>query len=536
MDKKRKIALNAAIYIITFIAILIGINILANIYHKRFDLTENKIYSLSPASIKIVSKLEDNLLVKCFFSEDLPEQYEMNKRYLKDLLEEYRNYSHGKLKFQFIDPDKEVEWKSKLPALGIPRIQVSVVSQDRFEVKNVYMGVIFYYQDKKEVIPILKTTKGLEYQISSIIKKLTAKKIKTVGFLAMGGESIPEEGARRIANELRKYLNVVTVRLVKYLPMENVDLLVIVGPRMKYSEWTKYQIDQFIMKGKPVIFLIDKILVDYQLFNYVKNSLNINDLLKKYGVEVTDNIIADLLNQKIAIQKAVGNFIIQNTVNYPFYPVFTDINKKYPFLANFDGLYFPIITQIKILDNHTANIDWLFRSSPRSFVAKYPFNLSPFQKWDLKKFNSGKRYIAGVIIRGKLHSAFTVKDLPKLEDKELSKQKNLEKYEIFNLKKIKKHFIKSTDNAKIVVISDSDFVQDALLDKTMESFFMNLVDWMLDDTGLVNIRTKGLKLRPLKNVSEQKRFIIKLVNIVGIPVLLIVVGIIINIVKSRKEA
>ncbi len=538
MDKKKKIAINSIIYIVIFIAILVGINVLANIYHKRFDLTENKIYSLSPASIKIVKNLKHNLIIKCFFSEDLPEQYEINKRYLKDLLEEYKNYSNGKIHFEFIDPDKETEWKSKLPAIGIPRIQVTGVSQDRFEIKNIYMGVAFYYEDKKEVIPVLKNIQGLEYNISSIIKKLTQEKLKTVGFLAMGGESIPEEGARKIASALRKYLNVTTVRLVKYLPIEkDVDLLVIVGPRMKYSEWTKYQIDQFIMKGKPVIFLIDKILVDYQMFNYVKNTLNVNDLLKKYGVEITDNIIADLINQKIAIQKVVGNFIITNTTNYPFYPVFTDINKKLPFLSDFDGLYFPVITEIKILDNKTKGekITWLFRSSKKSFIAKYPYNLSPFQKWDLKKFNSNKKYIAGVLIQGKLHSAFTEKDLPKLEDKNLSKQKNLEKYEIFDLKKIKKNFIKSTDKARIVVISDADFIQDALIDKTMQSFFMNLVDWLLDDTGLVNIRTKGIKLRPLKNVSETERLIIKLINIAGIPLLLIIVGIIINIVKRSRE-
>ena len=536
MDKKKKIAINSIIYIVVFIAILVGINIIANIYHKRIDLTENKIYSLSKPSIKIVSNLKDNLIIKCFFSDELPEQYELNKRYLRDLLEEYRSYSHGKIKFEFIDPDVETEWKSKLPALGVPKIQVSGVSQDKFEVKNIYMGIVFYYQDKKEVIPVLKTTDGLEYSISSIIKKLTAEKLKTVGFLAMGGESIPETGATRIANTLRKYRNVETVRLVKYLPIEdNIDLLVIIGPRMKYSEWTKYQIDQFIMKGKPVIFLIDSVLVDFQLFNAIKNTINVNDLLKKYGVEVTDKVIADYYNQRVAVERKVGNFIVQNTVNYPFYPLFTNLNKKFPFLADFDALYFPIITDIKILDNKTtAKIDYLFKSSKKSYLQSYPYYLTPLQEWDLSKFNSGKEYIGGVVITGKLKSAFTKKDLPKLEDKKLSKQKNKEPYEIFNLDNITKHYIPSTDKGRVVVISDSDFVGDVLIDKNMASFFLNLVDWALDDTGLVNIRTKGMKIRPLKDVSQDEKFIIKLINIVGIPVLLILVGIIIRIWKKRE--
>jgi ABC-type uncharacterized transport system involved in gliding motility auxiliary subunit len=145
-----------------------------------------------------------------------------------------------------------------LQALGIPKVQITGISQDKFEVKNIYMGVVFYYQDKKEVLPVLKNIKNLEYNISKIIKKLASKKIPIIGLLGAGGTAVPEVELTKISQSLRSYMDVETVRLVKYLDIQDaVDALVIVDPRIEIPEWTLYQIDQFIMKGKPVIFLID---------------------------------------------------------------------------------------------------------------------------------------------------------------------------------------------------------------------------------------------------------------------------------------
>ncbi len=538
MDKKKLGAINSLISLIVIIALVIVVNILGNKYHFKIDLTQNKIYSLSNASINLVKKINDNLIIKCFFSKNLPENYEINRRYLKDLLEEYSSYSHGKIKFEFIDPDSNPEWKNKLPALGIPKVQITGISQDKFEVKNIYMGVVFYYQDKKEVLPVLKNVRNLEYNISKIIKKLTSKKIPIIGLLSAGGTAIPEVELTKITQSLRSYMDVETIRLVKYLNIQKeVDALVIVDPRMKMTQWTLYQIDQFIMKGKPVIFLIDMTNTNFTLMRASKNTTNINQLLKKYGVEVSSALIADIRNQRIAIERKVNNFLITNTINYPFYPVFTDLNRKYPFLADFDALYFPLINKINIIsvDNKTpSNIDWLFRSSTKSYLEKEPYNIDPYQNFKLSQFNSGKKYIGGVLIKGNLNSAYKNVNLNILEDKELAKKKNKEKYEIFDINKIKKNFIAHTNNAKVIVIGDSDFIKNPLIDKTMESFFMNMLDWCTDNSGLINIRSKGIKLRLLKETTESTKLFVKVFNIIVVPILLILLGIFIKIRRKNN--
>ncbi len=537
MDKKKLGAFNSFVSLIIILALLVIVNILGNKYHFKIDLTQNKIYSLSDASIKLIKKINDNLIVKCFFSSNLPENYEINKRYLKDLLEEYRSYSNGKIKFEFINPDSSPEWKNKLPALGIPSVQITGISKDKFEVKNIYMGVVFYYQDKKEVIPVLKNVRNLEYNISKIIKKLTAKKLPVIGLLSAGGTAIPEVELTKITQSLRSYMDVETIRLVKYLNIQDaVDALVIVDPRMKMSQWTLYQIDQFIMKGKPVIFLIDMTNTNFTLMRASINPTNINKLLVKYGVKVSPDLIADLRNQRIALERKVNNFLITNTINYPFYPVFTDINKKYPFLADFDALYFPLINKIDILKDNvtTQKIDYLFRSSKKSFLEKEPYNIDPYQDFKLSEFNSGKQYIGGVIITGKLNSAYKGVDLNVLKDKDLAKKKNKEKYEIFDINKIKKNFKNHTNHARIIVIGDSDFIKNPLIDKTMASFFMNMLDWCTDNSGLINIRSKGIKLRLLRETSESTKLFVKLLNIILMPILLILLGIFIKI-KRRNN-
>ncbi len=536
MDRKKLGAFNALFSIFIFIALLIVINILAYKYHAKLDFTENSIYSLSKESREIAKGVESNFIVKCFFSRNLPENYMVNKRYLKDLLHEYSSLSNGKISYEFIDPEESTEWKSKLQSLGIPGLQITGVTSDKFEVKNIYMGIAFFYGDKKEVIPILRTPSNLEYNITKIISKLTSKQLQTIGFLSASGTAIPEIDMKSLTEVMSEYLDIKTVKLIKYIGIEKgTDILVVANPRMQLSEWTKFQIDQFIMSGKPVIFLVDMSSTDFTNMSSIKSNTDINTLLQKYGVKVSEELIADSKNQRIGLEKMVGGFVVQNTINYPFYPVFTDINRDFTFLSDFDGLYFPIINRIEIIDNSSkSNIHWLFKSSPKSFLQNPPYDIDPYQNFDPSKFNSNEQYIGGVIIDGALESAYNNVDLNKLNDPDIEKKVNKEDYEKFDLNQIKKSFISKTDKAKVIVIGDSDFIKDALMDKTMESFFMNMVDWLIDNRGLMNIRSKGIKLRLIDEPSSSVKLFIKVFNIVVPTILLLLIGFFIRARWGKK--
>ena len=163
-NKKSTIIFSAVILIAVIFINLIGRN-----WFLRFDLTDNKMYSLSSSSKSVVQKIDDLFTIKVYFSADLPAQYSNNKRYLQDILEEYTAYSSGNLRFEFYSPENEEQIAEDAQKYGIQPVQLQVIENDKVEIKKVYMGLVLLYEDKREVIPVIQTSTGLEYDITTKI-------------------------------------------------------------------------------------------------------------------------------------------------------------------------------------------------------------------------------------------------------------------------------------------------------------------------------------------------------------------------------
>jgi len=174
---------------------LLLLNLIARDIFDRYDLTDNKMYSLSSSSKSIVSKVDDFLTMKVYFSDNLPGEYGNNRRYLQDILEEYAAYSNGNIHFEFFRPDDDEKMQEDAQKSGIQPVQLQVIENDALEVKRVYMGMVFLYEDEREIIPVIQTTTGLEYDITTKIKKLvdTQKETRLVAdkIDAIGKEEFP---------------------------------------------------------------------------------------------------------------------------------------------------------------------------------------------------------------------------------------------------------------------------------------------------------------------------------------------------------
>ena len=151
--------------------ILVILNIVSRNIFFRWDLTDNKMYSLSESSKSVVGKIDDRLTMKVYFSDNLPGEYGNNRRYLQDILEEYAAYSGGNIHFEFYRTDDDEKMKEDAQKSGIQPVQLQVIENDNLEVKRVYMGMVFLYEDERETIPVIQTTTGLEYEITTKIKK-----------------------------------------------------------------------------------------------------------------------------------------------------------------------------------------------------------------------------------------------------------------------------------------------------------------------------------------------------------------------------
>ncbi|MFZ1459680.1 MAG: GldG family protein, partial [Ignavibacteria bacterium] len=351
MNKK-----DALIKIGIIIGIIIVINIISKRVFTRVDLTKNKSYTLSPISKDVVSNLDDKLLVKAYFSNNLPPPYNNLRRQVQDLLDDYRSYSGGNMNYEFLNPTSEGEGEGneldkEAQKYGIQPVQIQAMDNDKLEVKRAYLGLVFLYGGKQEVIPVVQTAENLEYDVTGIIKKMKTTEKKKVGFVSGHGE-VELSKLNQIQTVLNQQYDVSSVNLKSVAVIDPaISALIIMAPKSVFSESDKFKLDQFIMNGGNVAFLIDRIAPNFQQQVVMGNEINVNlsDLLLNYGINIKLDLIRDLQCSAVQIQSQIGFPI---SVNYPFFPVITNIAKNNPAFNNIKSV---VLTFASSIDTNNEN-------------------------------------------------------------------------------------------------------------------------------------------------------------------------------------
>ena len=489
-----------------FTAILVFVNLISSYVFTRLDLSAGGIYSLSKSSKKIARNLPDRVIIKAFFSKNLSGQYAINRAYLQDLLAEYKTYSRGKIRYEFIDPleKKDPRAMEEIQQMGIMPIRFQEIQRDKYEIKEGFMGIAFIYGDKKEVIPMVKSTEGLEYDITSRIKKLVSPGMKTVGFITGHGEIVD-------LGELTQYL--MTQYNLKYIDTtkekeipDDVSCLVDAGPKKPLSEKEIFMIDQFLLKGKPVALLVDQFDVNTQSFWAQKSESGLDKFLEFYGIKTLPGFVLDLQCQKIAIRSQQGFFVMQHIVDSPPYPFAADLDRTNMIVKSMEGIAFPFISPVEITPKDNLEIKALAKSSKESWYNEGMNYVSPYTQYKPNKDDRRGPFNLAVTIVPKKDKTFTSffadrseKDLKKLTDK--------------------KDIIRQSQTlGRMLFIPNSAFV------KEQGALFLNIVDWASQDEDLISIRAKGAAFRPLKKISDFSRILFKYTAILFVPVLLIGYG------------
>jgi len=318
--------------LIVLIAILIFVNLISITVFKRFDLSLGKIYSLSKSSKSTVKDLDDRLIIKAYFSKNMPGEYADSRRFVQDILSEYQAYSHGNLKFEFLDPADEQELKKEAQQNGIMPVSMRVVENDKLEIREVYMGLVFMYQDKIESLPMIKNTQGLEYDVTGKIKKITANGLKKIAIY----DPDNTESQQMPGNSTDKFASIVQFLSESYevskidltQPVEdNVDALIVAGIADSLEMSQLVNIDQFLMRDGNIILFQDRIKADIQQMSATPINSNLFRLLSTYGISIKPNLLIDAQCGKVTIQQQRGIFRTQIPVNYPFFPVINSVNK-----------------------------------------------------------------------------------------------------------------------------------------------------------------------------------------------------------------
>ena len=497
------------------LAIIIAVNLAGLRLFKRLDLTQEKIYTLSDASKNLARSLDDKFLVKAYFSNELPPEYMNNRRYLKDQLDEYRAYAGGNFQYEFIDPGKDKETEQEAQRYGVPPVQIQVLKQDKYQVEMAYMGLVFLFGDKQEHLPVVQSTSNLEYEISSAIKKLTSKELKKVGFLTGQGEPSLQPMSR-LNEMLSKQYAVSTVDLTggKAVPAD-ISVLLVVAPDKPFKEWEKFLVDQYLMKGGRIAFLLNKVNATLQSQRAMPVNLNLDDMLESYGARVNTDLVRDVSCAYVTVSQQAGFMVLQNQVPFYYLPSATEFDRTSPIVKDLRSvtLYFASSIDTSLARTRGVAARVLLKSSKRSGRAENVFVIDPRMEATPEMFKEAGIPLA-VTVEGAFKSAFAGKPVP-LDSS------------VRNSIDTTGRFIAGKPS-KIVIMGDGDFLQDQLSGGNRDNFNFasNLVDWLADDIGLASIRARDTGSKPLDEVGEGTKTIVKTVNLAAPPLLVVLAGVV----------
>ncbi len=533
-------------------------NLLAHFLYARFDLTEDKRYTLAQPAIAAVSRFENPVIVDVLLEGNLPPEFVKLKTETRLLLEAFAAQNEN-IKFTFVDPLEGVEQIdgtiTELQSLGLTPTRVTVSDNSKVSQEIIFPWAMVNYENTTVRVPLLKNKQGtttedrvnnsvqhLEYAFADAFAKIALKEKKRIAVIKGNGE-LGDLYLADFLTTIRDYYNIgaITLDSVERNPqkvldqLKGYDLALIAKPTEAFSDGEKYVMDQYIMNGGKSIWLIDQVSVELDsLFNEsgstiaVPRDLNLNDLFFKYGVRLNPDLVNDMYFTQIVLASGEGNASQYEPVPWRYHPMVFSKN-DHPINNNLEAIRFQFANSIDTLGNANKKTI-LFQSSPLSKTDGTPKSIrldlinTPPKK---ERFNDGGKPMA-VLIEGDFNSAFTNRIKP------IKLANDLEK---------------GTAN-KMLVVADGDVIKNQLrngrplelgYDKWTSNYYgnkeflVNAMNYLLDDNGLINIRTKKVAIPFLDETKiSGQRTKWQLINI-GLPVALtIIFGLLFNHFRKRK--
>ena len=480
------------IYLTVLAAILLLLNLISRNWYKRFDLTDNKMYSLSKSSEDIVDKIDDLLTMKVYFSDDLPGELSNTKRYLQDLLEEYEAKSDN-IRFFFTDPESNEKLQEEARKDGIQPVQMQVVENDKLEIKRVYLGMVILYEDKKETIPVIQTATGLEYLITTKIKTLVNTNKKTVGIANLSStEDIKTE---TLSNQLKQHHTVRNVNLSNEgLVIDNIDVLLISGATDTIDSAAISNISRFVETGRSIFIAQGGVSTDMQTQQATSINSNIFSLLKTYGLIVNQNLVLDKSCGRVQVQQQMGFIRMNVPMEYPFLPIIRNFNEEELIVSGLEQIHMFFPSEIKLdtlLDENVIGVTDLLSSSDKSGVMSGRFMLGPDPKTNpfLQNLNQNSKVLGAAS--------------------------------------------RLTSGGEVILLSDSKFLSDDAGMSIPENmvFLMNAVDYLAGEKELISLRSREITNRPLEEIEDATRSRWKWANVLLPSILIACFG----FYRSKRE-
>lgn len=544
-------------HLAVIIVILIVVNILSAQFFKRFDLTSDNRYTLSETTLTTLKNVKEPIYLDVFLDGDFPSEFKRLQSETYQLLEEYKAYNSNII-FKFNNPNADAatadQYTAELIGLGFTPTNINQNNKGKKELIQIFPWAIANMGEKSVRVPLLvnnygnrpeeninKSVQLLEFAFTDAITKLTSVKKKRIAILKGNGQ-MADKYTSDLLMEAKEYYALGEFELDAFpddLPktlanLKRFDMALIVKPTQAFSDEEKYILDQYVMQGGKTMWLMDQVAIDLDsLQNQNRQALasprdlNLDDLFFKYGVRINTRLIQDLLSTPITAQSPTGEDF---PIDWLYSPTVRS-EENHPINKNINLIKLEFANQIDTLKNGIKKTV-LLKSSPQSKAVGAPLliGLNQFMEdLDESKFNEGNQII-GTLLEGNFTSAFNNRVKP------------------FKISDNKDHGVAT----KMIVIADGDIVNYTYINKKPvqngydqwtqqvygnKDFLINAINYLLDDNGLIDIRSKNVELPLLDEQKVNKQYTSSQIITVGIPiVLLIVFGFVFTYIRKRKYA
>ncbi|MGB5980595.1 MAG: gliding motility-associated ABC transporter substrate-binding protein GldG [Nonlabens sp.] len=555
-------------FIVVLLLVLIGLNFISSEVFKRYDLTQDKRFTISEPTRELLSKTELPIVVDVFLEGELPAEFRKLKQETRQLLEEL-SAIHPNLKYNFIDPieglneDEQAEVMAQLGKNGVKPAMATIKDKGRNTNVIVYPYAIILYDEALTAVPLLKSVaratteqrvnssiQQLEYQLADGIRKVSQPKTKKIAVLEDSGE-LNRVQIADLLSSIQEYYPAApygiefvnendSISGVDVLnDLKRYDLIIEAKPTIAYSETKKYVLDQYLMQGGKMIMAIDPIVMESDSLSNnegraypLPRDLGIDEMLFRYGLRLNSGLIKDLNFGPIALATGQGRNTQYEAFPWPYFPITKgnyNPDQENTITKNLEDVKFEYAGSIDTLKNSSKKTI-LLSSSPQTQILTLPaaISLSEIdQEPNPAQYQSGSQPLA-VLTEGSFTSAYKNRVKP------------------FNYK----NDLEQSKNSALLLIADGDVLknqvdrgqpQDLGYDRKTgmfygnKEFMMNSINYMLDDSGIIDLRNKNISI-PFLNTTKtyEERTKWQLINVLLPLVLLATFGICFVYLRKKK--
>ena len=562
---------NSMQLVVVFLGLIL-INILAQHYFFRLDLTSEKRYTITESSKNILKNLEEPVFIEIYLEGELNSSFKRLQKSIKETLQEFSMYAGKNIQFTFINPEQissnpeeQNRYYKQLSDRGVQPTTVFETVQGKKVQKLIFPSAIVSYKNKEKPVLLLKgnrtaspqeqlnqSIENIEYELISAIQKLSKKQKSSVAFIE-GHNELSNDRLISLTQMLSENYIVEKVNLNENLsssfknknnPIQNLlqyDAIVIAKPTLSYTDNDRYQLDQYLMNGGRLLFFIDQVqmnldsIAQYGTYAFAYD-LGLNEMIFRYGVRVNQDLLQDTQAGQILVNVGqMGNKANIQAIPFPYYATTASFS-THPITKNMDALLFKFVSTLDSIKADGIAKTPLVFSSGYARIKKVPTLISLDElKLDLNpKLYQTANIPVAYLLEGEFTSAFQGRFPPTGFSE--------------------KDFIQKGKDSKVLVVGDGDLLSNDFDRRTRQplpigydeiskntysnqEFFLNTLSYMLDEGGIITSRTKEFEIRPLDTfkIQEEKSYW-QFLNLVVPNVIIVVFGLVWYFWRRKKYA